>query len=704
MALQDGDLFVAQKDATKYNVTYEQLKDAIQAGLGKPVISDTPPDPAGSSEGDFWWDDQTGQLYIFYVDPSDDRYWVTASPSGTPNASMVSVSSLPPVSPQEGALWWKDDAGILYVYYSDPSGDQYWVDTNPMGTPAGASHTYVQDTAPEASASTEGDFWLDSNTGVLYVYYTDANSSQWIASTGFNGYGASGAVFDFPTTDLEAGVTTYTPSGSTLTYIWNGQGWALQGTGGGSGGGDYTLPIASNTLLGGIKVGTGLNINSTTGVLNADAGGYALPPATTSTLGGVIVGTGLSVTADGTTTPDIATSSAAGIASFSTGLSITAAGVVTVDNTIYPTLAADNTFTGDNTFDKLISGTVTQSNSLATARTLWGQSFNGTANITGALTGADSITGTNLALNGTTTLQLKHSVDAGLQLFNGDASFKTTFDTSGLSADNTITIPSGSGTLAYLTSTVTAAQKVVRTATSIATDEDYRLELGAPNNSTGALNTFVVSDGTRLTYNPSTNTLSDVGTVNATAKVKAPTGEFTTLSDGLQSATVSSIIQGATASDGVPTGSVFYFAAATAPSGYLECDGAEVSRTTYADLFAVTSTTFGAGDGASTFNLPDLRGEFVRGYDNGRNVDQSRQFGSSQDEGTGVNGLTLTDPGHNHSYTQPINGQHAGGTNSGRDTASQSSTTGNQTTGITFTSTDTETRPRNVALLPCIKT
>jgi len=54
---------------------------------------------------------------------------------------------------------------------------------------------------------------------------------------------------------------------------------------------------------------------------------------------------------------------------------------------------------------------------------------------------------------------------------------------------------------------------------------------------------------------------------------------------------------------------------ATAPVGYLLCNGAAVSRTTYADLYVVTSTTYGAGDGSTTFNVPQLQGKTPQGYD-----------------------------------------------------------------------------------------
>ena len=55
------------------------------------------------------------------------------------------------------------------------------------------------------------------------------------------------------------------------------------------------------------------------------------------------------------------------------------------------------------------------------------------------------------------------------------------------------------------------------------------------------------------------------------------------------------------------------YGGATAPSGWLLCDGTAVSRTTYAALFAVISTTFGTGDGSTTFNVPDMRGVFPKG-------------------------------------------------------------------------------------------
>ena len=93
--------------------------------------------------------------------------------------------------------------------------------------------------------------------------------------------------------------------------------------------------------------------------------------------------------------------------------------------------------------------------------------------------------------------------------------------------------------------------------------------------------------------------------------------------------------------NGVPTGSVFCMAVATVPSGYLECDGSAVSRTTYAALFAVIGTQYG-NPNSTQFRVPDLRGEFVRGFDNGRGADSGRSIASSQ---------SASNASHNHSIS-----------------------------------------------------
>ena len=94
---------------------------------------------------------------------------------------------------------------------------------------------------------------------------------------------------------------------------------------------------------------------------------------------------------------------------------------------------------------------------------------------------------------------------------------------------------------------------------------------------------------------------------------------------------------------GVPTGSVHVMATTSVPSGYLECAGQSLSRTTYANLFAVISTTWGSAS-SSTFNLPDMRGQFVRGWVN-------TKTGTNDDGRSFANAQTSRNKTHTHSVS-----------------------------------------------------
>ena len=181
---------------------------------------------------------------------------------------------------------------------------------------------------------------------------------------------------------------------------------------------------------------------------------------------------------------------------------------------------------------------------------------------------------------------------------------------------------------------------------------------------------------------------------------------------------------------GVPSGSVFCMAVATVPSGYLECNGAAVSRTTYSVLFAVIGTAYGTGDGSSTFNLPDLRGEFVRGFDNGKGTDSGRSIATSQSaqNASHNHSISLSGTTSTKSLTGGIrkisegfnaNGSASGvftktqdGTNSITESASTSPVGGVDFDGShnhTFSASGTsgsqggEARPRNIAMMYVIK-
>jgi phage-related tail fiber protein len=135
----------------------------------------------------------------------------------------------------------------------------------------------------------------------------------------------------------------------------------------------------------------------------------------------------------------------------------------------------------------------------------------------------------------------------------------------------------------------------------------------------------------------------------------------------------------------VTPGKVAHFAVRTAPAGWLKANGALVSRTTYSDLFAAIGTTFGVGDGATTFALPDLRGEFLRAWDDGRGVDAGRVIATWQDS---QNASHVHGMGTSIGYATGLAGAVGGGNYAPIDTLS---------------SGGSESRPRNTALLACIK-
>jgi len=175
---------------------------------------------------------------------------------------------------------------------------------------------------------------------------------------------------------------------------------------------------------------------------------------------------------------------------------------------------------------------------------------------------------------------------------------------------------------------------------------------------------------------------------------------------------------------GVPSGSVFCMAVATVPTGYLECNGAAVSRSTYAALFAIIGTAYGTGNGSSTFNLPDLRGEFIRGFDNGRGVDngrsiassQSSQFGQHNHNVSASSSSSVTDPGHTHTMNFNQGNIISSGGAFGLKDSGTANRINNANTGISVstttsisqsnrggTSNSSETRPRSIAMMYIIK-
>jgi microcystin-dependent protein len=138
----------------------------------------------------------------------------------------------------------------------------------------------------------------------------------------------------------------------------------------------------------------------------------------------------------------------------------------------------------------------------------------------------------------------------------------------------------------------------------------------------------------------------------------------------------------------VPAGTVLPFAGNTAPSGWAICNGDTVSRTDYAELFTAIGELWGVGDGSTTFNLPDMRGQFLRGLDTTEGVDP--------DFATRIVGSSQVDEFESHTHTTTLYTNSTGAVGGGQiwvgyQTVDTGSTGGN------------ETRPKNVAVNYIIK-
>lgn len=153
----------------------------------------------------------------------------------------------------------------------------------------------------------------------------------------------------------------------------------------------------------------------------------------------------------------------------------------------------------------------------------------------------------------------------------------------------------------------------------------------------------------------------------------------------------------------LPSGAIQDFAMNVAPAGWLVCDGTAYSRTTYASLFAAVGTTWGVGDGSTTFNVPDFRGTMRKTWDNGAGIDPARVFASFQNDTLPVHNHTqnahthtVTDPGHFHGYQSP------GGAGQSTTTVPTGVTNANTTAVNNAISAGIATK--NYAILTCIRT
>lgn len=153
-----------------------------------------------------------------------------------------------------------------------------------------------------------------------------------------------------------------------------------------------------------------------------------------------------------------------------------------------------------------------------------------------------------------------------------------------------------------------------------------------------------------------------------------------------------------------PTGEILMWPTSLAPTGYLVCNGATVSRTTYADLFAIVGTAFGEGNGSTTFHLPDFRGQFIRGHNaaSGQDPDAASRTAMNTGGNTGDNiGSIQSDAFEAHTHDRDV---VSTGIPSGSTVVAERGTDDTPETLQTGSTGGNETRPINACVNFIIRT
>jgi microcystin-dependent protein len=182
------------------------------------------------------------------------------------------------------------------------------------------------------------------------------------------------------------------------------------------------------------------------------------------------------------------------------------------------------------------------------------------------------------------------------------------------------------------------------------------------------------------TLNMTSNLISNLA--DPVSAQDATTKNYVDTADAVLTADVAALQTEIDAINSIPTGALNMWPTASAPTGWLICNGSAVSRTTYATLFGIIGTTYGTGDGSTTFNLPNLQGKMPIGVSGSYTLAST---GGSADAVlvSHTHTASVTDPGHNHT----ANGaDRAGGYAAGSDAIDRvDQTTSTSTTGISVT-------------------
>ena len=364
---------------------------------------------------------------------------------------------------------------------------------------------------------------------------------------------------------------------------------------------------------------------------------------------------------------------------------------------------------GAGTITATLSGNATTATTLATGRTIQmtgdvtytSPTFNGSANVTAAATITNdavttakilnlNVTTGKIADDAVTFAKMQNSAAAGLSVVGRNINSAGDFAEINAGTDGHVLRRSGTGlafgqiveagitdgavTNVKIASGVDAAKlttgtlPIARIADGAVTNAKLASDIDAAKLTTGTLPIARIADGAVT----NAKLASDIDA----AKITTGTLPIARIADG--GVTLSKLVA-AVQQALVPAGAVQAFAMNSAPSGWLSCNGSNVSRSTYSALFSAIGTTYGSGDGSTTFTLPDLRGYFLRGSGTNSDGTAAGTFGAktadalkththsvsgntgtqSADHTHSVSGTTGNDsPDHGHAGYTDVQGNH----------------------------------------------
>ena len=224
-------------------------------------------------------------------------------------------------------------------------------------------------------------------------------------------------------------------------------------------------------------------------------------------------------------------------------------------------------------------------------------------------------------------------------------------------------------------------------------------------------------------------TIAGVKTFSSSPIVPTPTTDYQASTKEYVDTYVDTYVSTYVDTYAIPVGSIVSVAMETPPTNFLECDGSTISRTTYADLFSAIGDVFGVGDGSTTFEIPDLRGYFLRGWDHGAAVDPDAA--TRTDSGDGTTGdhvgtkqtgvveshlhssgtlATSSDGAHTHTIIPGTPNEYSptriiveSALSLGTLATSSDGAHTHTISGNTGSTGDNETRPKNINVMYCIK-